>query len=303
MKASVEILLSTYNGSEYLDGLLKSLTEQDYPNLKLTIRDDGSTDNTLNIIEKFADRLDLRVIQGRNIGPCESFFELIRQADNRSDYLALCDQDDIWLPAKISRAIDCLESENINQPLLYCSRQLITDKDLNIKTLSFVPEKPLKIGNALVQNVATGCTIVFNKNLRDLIVNRLPPAEKVIMHDWWVYIIASTFGKVVFDSQALILYRQHGANHIGSSNGIVRWLKRLKRLLVGGSREKLQNQALSLLSLYSEMLDYETKRRVAVVFSNAGPMTSKIKILFFDKFLYRQHKLDSFYTALILMSN
>lgn len=301
MTVTVEILLSTYNGSQYLNGLLKSLTEQDFPNLRVTVRDDGSTDDTLKIICKYSERLNLRIIQGMNIGPCQSYFELINQADSNADYFAFCDQDDIWLPAKISRAIECLSKEHTNQPLLYCSRQLITDKNLTIKALSSVPQKPLKIGNALVENIATGCTIVFNQKLRELIINRMPPANKIIMHDWWLYIVTSAFGKVVFDSQALILYRQHDSNHVGSSNGLVKWSKRLKRFLRGGSRNKLKNQALSFLNIYHETLDDETKRKIAVIFNNAESLSSKIKVLFLDKFFYRQQRLDNFYLALTLI--
>lgn len=302
MTAAVEILLSTYNGGAYLEELLISLARQDYPNLKVTIRDDGSTDNTLEIISAFNDRLTLRVIQGANLGPCGSFFELVRNADPDADFYAFCDQDDVWLPGKISRAVALLANETAGQPLMYCGRQLITDKALNVRCRSDMLTRPAQLGNALVENIATGCTVVINRHARNLLLDRLPAPENIVMHDWWLYLVVSALGKVVFDSEALILYRQHGSNSIGFHNGLARWRARLQRLLFGNSRRKLKNQALCFLTAYDDLLNDAAKKLITHVFDNGSSLMSKIKILFLDGSIYRQCSRDSFYIRLLLMT-
>lgn len=229
---SVEILMSTYNGEKYIRTQLDSILEQDYRDISILIRDDGSSDSTCEILKEYARMYsNISWYAGKNIGVQKSFFELIQKADLEKDYYAFADQDDKWLPGKISRAVSILESYSNDVPVLYCSDKIIVDEELKpLKvTVSRIMKKP-SFGNALVQDMCTGCTAVMNKKLISLIRAKIP--EYVIMHDWWFYLTGTCFGEVFYDTESYILYRQHGNNTSGamiSKRGLIKY--RLKQLL------------------------------------------------------------------------
>lgn len=213
----VQILMSTYNGEKYIETQLNSILEQNYKQIFLLIRDDGSTDHTLKILSQYERKYkNISVIRGENIGVIESFFTLMQKADEKADYYAFSDQDDKWLAHKISKAIEALEKEDDKKALLYCSSKTLVDKDLKLlhSEIDYTKEIIPSFGNALVQNICTGCTCVFNKKLCDSIKNNIP--NNIIMHDWWLYLVAAAFGKVIYDKNSYILYRQHEGNVHGT---------------------------------------------------------------------------------------
>ncbi len=216
---TVQILLSTYNGQRFLDDQLKSIISQTIKDRGLLIRDDGSTDQTCDILKCFQQKYSwIHFYHGSNIGVQKSYLDLIRESDRQADYTVFSDQDDIWLPTKIERALQCLkqleEDSPKGIPLLYCSNTTPVDEELRVLHMEIQRVvKKTSFGNALIQNVCTGCTAVANRVLMDLLRDHLPgESEKLIMHDWWIYLTASCFGKVYYDREAYILYRQHGEN-------------------------------------------------------------------------------------------
>lgn len=232
----VTILLSTYNGSKFLQQQLNSLYEQTYPNIRILVRDDGSLDSTRNILEKEQSGGHIEILKGhRNLGPALSFFELLNNAaSTETEYVAFCDQDDVWHPHKIEHAVSALLAVPDNRPALFCSRLEIVDEQLNHIGFTNTPRK-LGFGNALVENIATGCTIVLNRKAIELVYNNLP--SNVLMHDWWCYLVLSCFGEVIFDNNANIKYRQHGNNTIGATVNMLDELKRkMYRFMYNGRR-------------------------------------------------------------------
>ena len=217
----IQILMSVYNGEPYIRSQLDSIILQDITEKALLIRDDGSTDDTLSILKEYAARFPwISYYTGSNIGVQASFMDLIKKADPTFDYYAFSDQDDVWLPEKLSRAIQCLQKMPFPEttPRLYCSAKQLVDQNLTpINDAVHQLVRKLTFGNALVQNICTGCTAVLNHALLDLI-KKHPVAEmkNLIMHDWWFYLTASCFGKVFYDKEAYIRYRQHGANACGA---------------------------------------------------------------------------------------
>lgn len=227
-QASVVILLSTYNAEEYLREQLDSLLAQTETDWRLVVRDDGSQDNTLAILEEYAGQYhQISYYNGENMGAKDSFFDLIKKIKGgQFDYVAFCDQDDYWLPEKLSRAIELLTQFSTGEmkeemqedlenelPLLYCGKPQLVDKEL-----SFIQEKIKReirpgFANALVENIVTGCTTVINRSMYEMLLKLLP--EYCIMHDWWMYLVASCFGKVLYDEKPTIYYRQHGHNVMG----------------------------------------------------------------------------------------
>lgn len=218
-KKRVLILMSTYNGEKYIEEQLKSIQKQNYSNQMLMIRDDGSTDGTLEIIQNYQKRdMDICLLSGENLGVCESYFALLKAANKKADYYALADQDDYWLPDKISAAVQKIEREvDKKNPILYAGNKILVDEKLNRihSKVTYLSEYVPSFGNALVQNICTGCTCVINQALLSLICAHIPK-EKVIMHDWWIYLVASAFGTVIYDKDSYILYRQHKNNVHGT---------------------------------------------------------------------------------------
>ncbi|WP_353097091.1 glycosyltransferase family 2 protein [Tissierella praeacuta] len=216
---SLQILLSSYNGEEYIRIQLDSLLVQTYQDFKVLIRDDGSLDKTREILEEYAQRDSRITWYGlKNLGVVESFFDLIKHADLSCDYFAFADQDDEWLPEKLEKAIKVLQAKGFAEPMLYCSDKIIVDEKLRPLAVQVTRDiRKLSFGNALVQGICTGCTAVCNRKLMEVIAGHMPKRiEYVVMHDWWLYMAASCLGTVYYDEHAYIRYRQHQNNKVGA---------------------------------------------------------------------------------------
>lgn len=223
-KPTVHILLATYNGAQFLTEQLNSIARQTHSEWTLTISDDGSTDNTLKLIAQFAERITqpLTVLQGpRQKSPTRNFFHLIQNAPTAgaSDLYAFCDQDDVWLEEKLERAVKWHAQEQSNIVRLYCSRTQFVDEQLKPIGLSPGIQRAPSIGNALVQNIASGNTMVFNMAVLKGMQKVLP--ENSVWHDWTTYLVATALGGVVhFQESPSLLYRQHANNVVGSNNSL-----------------------------------------------------------------------------------
>lgn len=217
--SAVQVLLSTYNGERYLEPQLQSLFEQDHPELQVLARDDGSRDGGWEILRKHTASGRLAAVRGENLGVARSYFWLLRYSDPGAEYVAFADQDDVWLADKVSRALRLLRPFGAEQPAMYCSRLTLVDESLEPVGRSLLPGRGPSFENALVQNIATGCTMVLNRAARELLLRELPRA--VPMHDWWAYLVLSAFGEVVYDPEPRILYRQHAGNVVGAARGPV----------------------------------------------------------------------------------
>jgi glycosyltransferase involved in cell wall biosynthesis len=234
------ILLSTYNGASFLKQQLESIFAQSDKNWHLLWRDDGSIDDTVAVIEQFMQDTGVeryqRILEPKgNVGVSASFFALLRAVPSDAARVAFCDQDDVWLPQKLARASEALSAIPDTIPALYCARQLLVGHDLRSLGLSPNAPRPKELRNALVQNIATGNTVVLNYAAIDrLKISRIPADT---MHDWWAYlVVTATGGKVIFDSSPVILYRQHKCNVIGSKQS---WFSRIFNALRRGPQRFL----------------------------------------------------------------
>jgi len=209
--ANVQILLSTFNGQRYLEPLVESLFNQDLVPSEILVRDDGSTDRTKELLAGMAaDHRRIRVVHGNHVGYLRSFFELIKLSSPESEFVALCDQDDVWKPDKLRRAVSQLQKNPNTTPALYSSRLAVVDKDLRHILFSPLPRRELSFQNALVDSRVWGCTTVFNRAARDLLARELP--KQNLSHDWWIYLVVAAFGEVIFDEKPTILHRRHDHN-------------------------------------------------------------------------------------------
>lgn len=235
--SSVNILLASYNGERFIGAQLDSLINQSYKNWQLYIRDDGSSDETLNIIKEYQQK-DLRIHlitdELGNLGSCQNFSVLMNTVRNENEYTMFCDQDDVWLPNKIEVTFNKMrqiEKEFTSQtPLLVYTNFQYVDKELKIiqskKNYSAVKVKHLNFNHLLAQNPVYGCTMMLNKALNQLI-DTIPAAAK--NHDYWVALAASAFGKIVYVPQSTVFYRQHQLNVSGQHDNDS-FRKRFKRI-------------------------------------------------------------------------
>lgn len=277
------ILMSTYNGENYLSQQIDSILQQENVEVRLFVRDDGSTDETHRILESYAQKGMLSWYKGHNLGPARSFMQLLKDAPD-SDYYAFSDQDDYWQKDKIAIAISKIDCSN--KPALYFSKTQLADKDLvAIPT----PElNPLcTFGEALVYQFIGGCTMVMNKTLRDMVVSYNPGFLQ--MHDVWIYCIAKAVNAhVYFDPTPHILYRQHDMNVIGQGYGRLKeWKRRYKRV-INGSHERY-NIAIELQRGYKTLMSQENADMLEK-YVNAKKSLSKRIGLMFDKRLRCSNK-------------
>ena len=210
---SITVLMSTFNGEKYLREQLDSIRKQTiYSDLKIIVRDDGSTDSTLEILKEYANDGHLQYYCGENIGSAQSFHELLRNVEE-DEFYAFADQDDVWLPRKLENAIDCIK--NYKKPIVYASAKKIVDADLfSIPIKDVVPPKGY-INTMLKANVVSGCTMVFNNLLRKEYL-KCKKINRNIYHDSYIWKLGDTVGEIYFDHKAQILYRQHGNNTVGA---------------------------------------------------------------------------------------
>lgn len=220
----IDVLLATYNGGKYLPELLESLDRQSFTDWRLIAGDDGSTDDTVALLEAWGRRNPgkLRWREGgTGLGACRNFAALMEVSD--APYFMFCDQDDVWLPEKMAMLLERMqaaeETYGRQTPIVVHSDLIVTDEKLNTISESFWRgqrllwpdfEKPWK--TLVLQNVVTGCAMIGNSALRDA---SLPIAPNAMMHDWWIALTAAAFGRVVPLEAATVLYRQHGTNAIG----------------------------------------------------------------------------------------
>jgi glycosyltransferase involved in cell wall biosynthesis len=222
------ILLSTYNGEKFLKDFFDSVLAQDYSFFELIIRDDASTDGTIDILcryqTSYPNKFYIHSGNIYNMGPANSYRELLRIGLNRvtsvyddSVYFLYADQDDIWRPDKLRKYAQAVKRNDRGAPLLIHSDLTVVDESLNLVSDSFMkfqgldPKKNRTFHLGML-NIVVGCTMMINRSLAELCIDQ---PEAAIMHDWWIALVASLNGKVVYLSEKLVQYRQHDMNVFG----------------------------------------------------------------------------------------
>ncbi|WP_246013014.1 glycosyltransferase [Pigmentiphaga humi] len=225
----VAILLCTYNGQNHLPEQLASYCAQTHTRWSVFASDDGSMDATRHILDACAERWGSRlmVVDGPRQGFAANFLSLASAPDIRADYYAYSDQDDIWEPDKLQQAVHALQQIPPDVPALYCSRLRLIGNGGEELGLSRLFGGPASFSNALVQNVASGNTSVFNHAAKRLL-EKAGADVCVPFHDWWTYMVVSGCGGVVvYDPHPTVRYRQHGGNAMGSNRS---WRGRAERV-------------------------------------------------------------------------
>lgn len=271
------VLLSSYNGGLYIEEQINSILSQKGVEIFLMVRDDGSTDNTLEILDNFSlHNSNVVIIRGNNKGYAKSFYELIEKAPDGYDYYSLSDQDDVWDETKLTKAVEKLSL--VDEACLYsCNLELV---DFELKHIGYMqaPDSAdfLK-GRYLIDKYSYGCTMVFNKKFRNLILNHLPSEE--ISHDNWLGLVAIFCAKFIFDDSYLIKYRQHSNNVTGGKSSLFQtWKRRLKNLK-NVSKLSRRIVAQELLNNFQETFDDDTLDLLRMVANYKDNFKNRIRFL------------------------
>ena len=307
----INILLATYNASEYLTAQINSiLLQKTSSNWTLLIRDDYSNNSNINIIhnyQKKSDKICLVNNENKNLGTRLNFSCLLENSE--SDYIMFCDQDDIWLPNKIEISLNKMlemEKEYGKQtPILIHTDLKVVDNNLNLINPSFRnyqnldPNPQNLLPRLLMQNFVTGCTMMINKPLKDLILS-IP--QEAIMHDWWIALTAASFGKIAYITEPTVLYRQHQQNTVGAKawgiNYIFSRAKNIEKIKTDIQKtilqartfreiyqNKLSKEKLEIINTYIELPNKPFLLRKYLMIKNGYYQLGKFKNLGFLTFI------------------
>jgi glycosyltransferase involved in cell wall biosynthesis len=274
IRPTVAVLIATYNGEKYISEQLESIIRQQKVNVHIYISDDGSLDQTINIIKSYIKKYPKKIkkIFYNNFKNAAKNFMYFGKRKLCYKYYAYCDQDDVWFEKKL---ISAIKKINLGYDL-YGSRTINTDKNLKIIGLSpdFENFKP-NFNNALLQSFAGGNTMVFNHKVYKLL-EKTDLKKVIVSHDWWTYVLATYCGKkVYFDRQPYIFYRQHENNIIGHNLGLLNQIYRTYRALKGEFKRSI-NYNLELLEDFDK---YAVKKNKVIIQKFLKLRKIKIKII------------------------
>jgi len=268
--SKITILLATYNGEKYIEPMIDSILNQSFTDWTLVLSDDGSKDKTTQVLDRYAQNYPEKILHYRSgirFGCAQNHFMHLLSKFHESPYIMFCDQDDVWHKNKIEVTYNkMLETENDpTKPVLIHTDLRVVDGNLNEISPSFcrlsnLNGNKISLNNLLVQNVVTGCTVMLNKSLAELA--DLKTDSRVMMHDWWLAILAAACGKIDFLDEATIDYRQHGNNSVGASDNhsLVNIFNKIKS---NKMRKTLKNAAIQaglFLECFEDVLSEDTKR-------------------------------------------
>lgn len=294
-ESHVAILLATYNGELFIEQQLDSIIRQSHANWILYISDDGSTDATLSILYRYRKALGaekIYIFDGPRQGFAQNFLSLIRHPKVAGDYFAFCDQDDIWFDDKLQRAVSALSKLSPEYPALYCSRTQLIDSVGKVTGDSPLFKREPSFRNALVQSLAGANTMMLNSIARKLLASVEPNAQ-VVSHDWLAYLLISGCGgRVVYDLEPTLSYRQHGSNLIGANGGLKARAVRMLKVFCGVFK-KWNKDNIMVLDSFHDRLDSSSYKALKY-FSSARSSNPVYRIYFLRKSgVYRQTWLDN----------
>ncbi len=285
--------MSTYNGEKFVAEQIESIQKQTYTDWNLIIRDDGSKDGTCEIIENFINNDSrIKLIRAENVGVIKSFHELVIN-NNDADFYFFADQDDYWLPEKLTIMLEEAKKHDNTIPVMYYTDLKVTDKDLNVTSESMIRSQSDHANTSLVQelteNTVTGGASMINYELAKL----WQTTNDIIMHDWYLAIVAAALGELVYIDQPTHLYRQHDSNVLGARTLAKRirkwihpnlWFEKYWWLITASQKQaqKLLTENLSALS--------ETDKALVTDYVNILNQSKAERRQVLDRYDFRKNK-------------
>lgn len=296
----VNVLLSAYNGEAYIEEQINSILNQTYKQIELYVRNDGSSDRTSEILRQYEEMKNVHIIEGKNVGFIESFFELVRVCED-ADYYAYSDQDDVWLPDKIEMAIQFIEMSNIDEniPVLYFSNYDYYDENMRFQAHGCVPKIQPSFHNAIVDCITLGFNSVFNNATRKTICEHMP--EHSCGHDWWTYMVCAGLGQVVYDNRVTVRYRRHRSNVSAGGMSFLKFqIWRFKKFFLNDYFDKIRLQMKEYESFYSNELSEEDSELLNLFCEDKYRFRNVIRKVFYRK-RYRGNFLDEIFVRFIML--
>lgn len=291
----VVVLMSTYNGSRYLAEQLESILSQKGVEVELFIRDDGSQDDTHEVLKQFC----CDFIAGENLGYVSSFMWLLKNAPD-ADYYALCDQDDVWDDDKLRIAVSMLDSIDCNGPKLYTGNARLVDADLKF-IVNENKNPKVSLGSSMAKNFATGCTVVINRDLLNII--KMHDVGYVSSHDTYLCrVCLAVGGTVVFDDIPHINYRQHSNNTVGSKNSVFGKLKSRIRKLKNDKSHSRMRTAEELITIYGNMMKEEDKELLCVLLNYNKSFLNKLQLIRDKRFSTGNNKENLMFKLAVILN-
>lgn len=298
----IVVLLSAYNGEKYIKEQIDTILAQKGVRVKLIVRDDGSKDATIDVVnhyvEKYPDCVEL--IIGENVGFARSFSKLIEYAYSKYpdiQYFSFADQDDFWLDNKLKAALQKIKEIDKDKAIAYCSQRTAVDSQLKVLKRPYRGcQKDVTKERALIQNFATGCTMVFNRKAASLYISH--PVRDLKVHDFHLYQICCFMGEVIYDDQSYILYRQHGNNQIGSQS----FIGRMKKRFQGHFRDRqMECQNYNFYEAFKNDLSPEDQKLFSDFLGYRKSLIKRLKLLFSKKIKYINFESNIFLVIKILI--
>lgn len=272
----VNILLSTYNGQQYIRRQLDSLVKQTYPNIKLYVRDDGSKDDTISIVQEYIQLMDIELIRGKNMGFLKSFLYLLQYA-NEGDYWAFCDQDDWWHEDKVACAVKWLDSQNQDIPLLYHSAYEVVDEQGVVSDVFYFKENGYDFRRSITENHFSGFSMVVNRMMRDKLLRCNP--EQIDYHDWFAAMIVTAFGVYRSDERVLAKYYRYNESVSRITFGKkITWFVRMLK-----SKSDIRKRAEEFYRIYRDELTEENKQVAELFVIDKYDLKKSIIKVFYPK--------------------
>ena len=298
----VAVLMSSYNGQTFLKEQIESILAQDVEaELDLWVRDDGSWDDTTSILQEYMGQGKLRWYAGENVGPAKSFLELLQNVGGY-DYYAFADQDDVWHTDKIRKGLCHLQ--NIDGPALYFANAKLVDAQLKslgrnvYRSIPCVDFYSVTCGAGIL-----GCTVIFNQELAGLIQSK-PMPEKLRMHDYYLGVVCTLHdGRIVYDHQVCIDYRQHGNNVVGSSWRKIDAIKNRLRQITTKREHTIDELAEFICNHYTEVPDMAKWYWLRAVADYRKSMFAAAKLAFDKKVSFSSRNKSITMRLAILMRN
>ena len=250
----IAVAMSTYNGADHVAEQLDSVLAQDAGPAAVYVRDDGSTDATLDVLAPYEARGQIVLLRGTNLGVTGSFLELLSLVPAEFDFVALADQDDVWHEDKLSRALSVIGGCRRDAPALYCSEYVFCDAEMVPQGRSHLNRSGVDFARMLYENVTSGNTMVLNRCLADLVAGA--GREGVYCHDWWIALVASALGEICYDDFCSLEYRRCGSNAspTGSSGpALLRY--RVRTFLSGDGLARVTEQLEKLEACFGDRLE------------------------------------------------
>jgi len=283
LKEKVAIILCVKDSKDFLIEQLDSIHIQEFVDCDIYVGNDGCSKETEKILTKHAKK----IFSGPKDGFAKNFIYSLNNVPDNYDFYAFCDHDDVWMKSKLKHSIDCLRAYDKSEPNLYCGRTLLIDETGN--EIGFSPsfKKKPSFLNALVQSIAGGNTMVFNKETKNLL-SMVSLNKSIVSHDWLTYVLVSAVGgNIYYDNAPQIKYRIHKRNEIGSNKGLIAFYRRAKKVFNGSWESWISSNISQVNEIMPKIrVDLSTFRKF-IRMRNEKNIFKRV-YLFLDLGIYRQ---------------